>query len=179
MRRPLGSEYTIPSASTAETPQMQTQSRRTFYIAVINLFGGMMAAALALPAAMYLLLKPKGGSTGDWTEVADLSSLKVGAPQEVVYHRKRMDGWKKTDEKTTTWLVRTNDSTVVAYTPSCPHLGCAYHWEDKDKVFLCPCHTSVFSMDGKVISGPAPRPLDRYEAKVENGQVLIGAQTQV
>jgi menaquinol-cytochrome c reductase iron-sulfur subunit len=40
---------------------------------------------------------------------------------------------------------------------------------------LCPCHSSVFSVDGAVISGPAPRPLDRYETKVENGKLLLGA----
>jgi len=25
-----------------------------------------------------------------------------------------------------------------------------------------------------VVSGPAPRPLDRYETKVENGKLLLG-----
>jgi Rieske Fe-S protein len=31
----------------------------------------------------------------------------------------------------------------------------------------------VFDKDGQVISGPPPRPLDRYEAKVEDGQLYI------
>jgi menaquinol-cytochrome c reductase iron-sulfur subunit len=29
-------------------------------------------------------------------------------------------------------------------------------------------------MDGKVVSGPAPRPLDRFETKVEGNKLLIG-----
>jgi menaquinol-cytochrome c reductase iron-sulfur subunit len=32
----------------------------------------------------------------------------------------------------------------------------------------------VFSIDGKVVSGPAPRPLDRYETRVQNNQLEIG-----
>jgi len=28
-----------------------------------------------------------------------------------------------------------------------------------------PCHNSLFSIDGRVLAGPAPRPLDRYETK--------------
>ena len=40
---------------------------------------------------------------------------------------------------------------VTAFGPQCTHLGCAYHWEQGKKQFLCPCHTSVFSIDGKVI----------------------------
>ena len=31
-----------------------------------------------------------------------------------------------------------------------------------------------FSIVGEVQAGPAPRPLDRYEAKVENGKLMLG-----
>jgi Rieske Fe-S protein len=58
-------------------------------------------------------------------------------------------------------------------------LGCAYHWEERSSEFLCPCHSSAFSEDGKVISGPAPRPLDRFETKIENGKLLLGALHEV
>ncbi len=58
--------------------------------------------------------------------------------------------------------------------PICTHLGCAYHWDDPSHTFICPCHTSVFSIDGKVLSGPAPRPLDRYMTKIDDGKLEIG-----
>jgi hypothetical protein len=54
------------------------------------------------------------------------------------------------------------------------HGFCAYHWEESKSEFICPCHNSVFGADGRVISGPAPRPLDRYQAKVEGGHLLLG-----
>jgi menaquinol-cytochrome c reductase iron-sulfur subunit len=63
---------------------------------------------------------------------------------------------------------------VVAYGPQCTHLGCAYHWEEAKSQFVCPCHTTLFSIDGKVISGPAPRPLDRFSTKIEGTKVLVG-----
>jgi menaquinol-cytochrome c reductase iron-sulfur subunit len=78
-----------------------------------------------------------------------------------------------TSERTTAWVVKTGDS-LLALGPRCTHLGCAYHWEDARHQFVCPCHASVFSVDGKVVSGPAPRPLDRYDTRVENGRLLIG-----
>jgi Rieske Fe-S protein len=34
-------------------------------------------------------------------------------------------------------------------------------------------------MDGKVLSGPAPRPLDRYATKIENGKLLLGGLIEV
>ena len=39
-------------------------------------------------------------------EVADLGHLAEGKPQEVVYTRTRVDGWKQVKEKTTAWVVK-------------------------------------------------------------------------
>ena len=50
----------------------------------------------------------------------------------------------------------------------------SYHWDAANKNFLCPCHTSTFSVEGKVLSGPAPRALDRYTVKIDGGKILIG-----
>jgi len=63
---------------------------------------------------------------------------------------------------------------VTAFAPQCTHLGCAYHWDESSHNFICPCHTSAFSIDGKVLAGPAPRPLDRYTVKVEGNKLQIG-----
>ena len=63
---------------------------------------------------------------------------------------------------------------MTAFGPQCTHLGCAYHWEDAKSEFLCPCHTSLFSVEGKVLGGPAPRPLDRYETRLNGSKLLLG-----
>lgn len=155
----------------------ENHTRRKFYVSVINLLGGVIAAALALPAAAYLLIKPDSQNSGEFIEVADLDQLTPGKPEEVVYHRTRVDGWKRMDEKTTTWVVKIKDKTI-AFSPACTHLGCAYHWNDEIESFLCPCHTSVFRPDGSVVSGPAPRPLDRYVSKVVAGKLLISQKLE-
>jgi menaquinol-cytochrome c reductase iron-sulfur subunit len=107
-------------------------------------------------------------------EIANLAEIETGVPQEVVYYRTRVDGWKATKEKTTTWVVKNGPQSAVAFSPQCPHLGCIYHWEDEQGSFKCPCHASAFGLDGKVLAGPAPRPLDRYVSRVEGGKLLIG-----
>jgi Rieske Fe-S protein len=85
-----------------------------------------------------------------------------------------VDGWKVTSEKSTAWVVKSASNQVTAFGPQCTHLGCAIRWDDAKSEFLCPCHNSVFDAQGKVVSGPAPRPLDRYETKVEGKQLMIG-----
>jgi menaquinol-cytochrome c reductase iron-sulfur subunit len=158
--------------------EMQDSTRRSFYTLVTAGLGAVITAALALPAAAYLLIQPKPRKEGDWVEVADLSQLQVGKPEEVVFRRTRVDGWRVLNEKTTAWLVRMDDQHVVAYTPQCTHLGCAYHWDDPQKNFICPCHNSAFAINGKVLSGPAPRPLDHFAIRVDGGKVMIGSQVQ-
>ena len=89
-----------------------------------------------------------------------------------------VDGWKINSEKGTAWVVKTAEGKVIAFSPICTHLGCAYHWDANKTEFVCPCHGSDFAIDGKVLSGPAPRPLDRYEVKVENSRVWLGPVNQ-
>jgi Rieske Fe-S protein len=55
----------------------------------------------------------------------------------------------------------------------CTHLGCRVRWSADRKQFFCPCHNGVFDQNGTVVSGPPPKPLNRYEVKVENDQLSI------
>jgi len=156
----------------------EVTTRRTFYGVVINGLMGLITAAIALPAAAYLLVKPSSNKKSQWIDAADVTQLKPGQPQEVTYRRTRVDGWKVMNEKTTAWVVKQPDNSVVAFAPNCTHLACAYHWDNTGNQFVCPCHASTFSIDGKVTGGPAPRPLDRYVSRVDGNKLLIGSQVQ-
>jgi menaquinol-cytochrome c reductase iron-sulfur subunit len=149
-------------------------TRRKVYMWFIHGAMSLIGATLAVPAAIYLLFPPKARKEAEWVETADLASLLVGTPTEISFQRNRVDGWKVISEKATAWVVKQNDGQVIAFTPNCTHLGCAYHWDDASHTFVCPCHTSAFSIDGKVLGGPAPRPLDRYMVKIEAGKLEIG-----
>jgi menaquinol-cytochrome c reductase iron-sulfur subunit len=152
----------------------ENNDRRTFFLTVVYGIWGVIAAALSIPAAVYLLFPPKLRKGIEWTEAGDVTKMVPNSPVEMVFRRNRIDGWRILSEKTTAWAVKLDNGRTIAFAPQCTHLGCAYHWDDGKKQFLCPCHTSVFSIDGKVISGPAPRPLDRYDAKVENNKLMVG-----
>ena len=137
-------------------------------------FGAVMSAVLAVPAVAYLFAVPKSRRKQGWINAGDISQVPLNSPEEVVFRKTRVDGWKIVNERTTAWVVRKSPTEVIALAPQCTHLGCAYHWDAERKEFECPCHTSAFSMDGKVLSGPAPRSLDRYAVKVDGNQLLVG-----
>ncbi len=133
-----------------------------------------MGAAIAGLGGVYLLTPARKQRNAGWVEAADASQLSTGVAEEVVFERRRSDGWRLTREKSSAWIVKKSEREIIAFAPGCTHLGCAFRYEADKKNFLCPCHVSEFSLDGKVLSGPAPRDLDRYEVKVDNGRVLLG-----
>jgi menaquinol-cytochrome c reductase iron-sulfur subunit len=153
-------------------------SRRRFYIGAIYGIWAAIAAALGIPALGYLFLPPRIRQENQWVDAGDVSQLTPDSPVEMTFRRTRIDGWKVMSEKSTAWVVKRPDSSIAAFGPQCTHLGCAYHWEESKNEFVCPCHNSVFAVDGRVISGPAPRPLDRYESKVEGTHLMLGRLEQ-
>jgi menaquinol-cytochrome c reductase iron-sulfur subunit len=153
-------------------------TRRKFYVAAIYGLWSVIAVALSIPAAIYLLLPPKLRKAPQWVDAGDISKLEPGVPVEMVFRQNRVDGWKIQSEKTNAWVVKFADSHVVAFGPQCTHLGCAYHWDENRNFFVCPCHSSIFNINGAAVSGPAPRPLDRFETRVEKGELSLGALVQ-
>lgn len=69
-------------------------------------------------------------------------------------------------------LVNTGE-TLVAVSTICTHLGCKVKWNQAGKNFHCPCHNGWFDAEGKVLSGPPPRPLDRYPVTTEGRVVWV------
>ena len=66
-----------------------------------------------------------------------------------------------------------NKNGLIAVNPTCTHAGCTVNWEQDHKSFVCPCHESKFAPDGKVLEGPAIKPLQTYTVKLEGGDVLV------
>ena len=148
--------------------------RRNIFIFAIYALWGVISIALGIPAVLYLFVPTRLRKQQEWIDVGDVSTLVPGAPVEMAFVRSQVDGWKVVSEKATAWVVKSADNQVVAFGPRCTHLGCAYHWEENRKDFVCPCHDSFFSIEGKVKGGPAPRPLDRYETKLQGSKLLLG-----
>ncbi len=77
------------------------------------------------------------------------------------------------------FLVRLKDGGFLAVSIKCSHLGCSIIWDEKINEFLCPCHSSKFSIAGDVINPPAPRALDVYEIQFTDGKLFINLNKKI
>ena len=59
---------------------------------------------------------------------------------------------------------RDPDGEVHAVSPVCTHMGCQVNFNEAERTWDCPCHGSRFDVDGRVLEGPAVRPLEPREA---------------
>lgn len=57
-----------------------------------------------------------------------------------------------------------------AVSRTCTHLGCRLNFIDEEGIFLCPCHQSRFSPEGRYISGPAKKDLELFRVRALEGE---------
>lgn len=74
-------------------------------------------------------------------------------------------------------LVLKTDQGVAAFSRRCTDLGCLVSWNRERQQFLCPCHRGVYDRNGTNISGPPPRPLDRFEVIKRGEQLYVNVQS--
>jgi cytochrome b6-f complex iron-sulfur subunit len=70
------------------------------------------------------------------------------------------------------YLTRTEDGLMALYW-KCVHLGCTVPWVPGQGKFICPCHQSTYDVTGQNVAGPAPRPLDYMEIRLDGEQILV------
>jgi menaquinol-cytochrome c reductase iron-sulfur subunit len=116
------------------------------------------------------------------------TTVKVGLPADFP------DGMKFLPEERL--FVFREGKVFHAVSAVCTHLGCTVRAEALPQPetmevggaqtrvthrFACPCHGSKYAGDGKVVSGPAPRPLAWFHLSVspDDGQLVVDLAQEV
>ena len=147
--------------------------RRDLYRYGSVILGSAFSLALAVPGIRFLFdpLGKKAGA-GDFVPLARLGQLKVGEPQMFSVLAERSDAWTQYPRQPvgSVWLVRQPEGSktpVVALSSECPHLSCPVTVASDGKGFLCPCHDSVFGLDGQRKNSVSPRGMDTLEVRID------------
>jgi menaquinol-cytochrome c reductase iron-sulfur subunit len=156
--------------------QERNLSRRKFLEILTWLIAAVIGVALSIPIIGYFLDPIFRRTALVWSEVGSVEQINDNEPTRLSFMSSLQEGYFSTSIKRSVWVVKFGQELRV-YSPICPHLGCDYSWSDLDKKFECPCHGSVFSIEGAVLGGPAPRPLDTLNYKIENNILFVQYET--
>jgi len=158
----------------SEEPTKQELSRRNFLSVVIAAIGSAITAILGIPAVAYLVGPALQAQTEEWTELGSVKKVETGTPTLFSITLQHQTGWVTSQEEVSAYVLTEDGQNYVALSNICSHLGCRVRWIPDQNQFICPCHNGIFNKDGTVVSGPPPRPMDRFPTKLDDkGNLFI------
>jgi menaquinol-cytochrome c reductase iron-sulfur subunit len=136
--------------------------------------GAAWAAVVAIPGIGFLLtpVARKAPSAERWMEFKLPTSLTSGSPVRLDFQTQIEDGWMVRNAIGFVYVVRQGEQ-LIAFSPTCTHLGCKVSWSQTDQRFNCPCHGGAYALDGSVIAGPPPRPLVTLPVQIEADKLRV------
>ena len=149
-------------------------TRRNALVLFINSAAAVVGTGLSVVLGAFALRPPRAVQADRWVRAGGVSDLTPNVPVLRVVSLSRQDGWYRERARETVFLVWDGGKAVHAMSATCTHLGCQVRWDSDTTKFRCPCHGGVFDVQGNVVEGPPPRPLDRVAARIDDsGAVLV------
>jgi cytochrome b6-f complex iron-sulfur subunit len=137
------------------------QSRRDFLGWLSKAFLGIWALGGAGVIAQYMKSPEHSEGSNHLVRVGALDGLRIGEGRLVRHGA------------TPFYVVRTNETTVLALSAVCTHVRCILNYDREHRTMVCPCHDGHFDLKGNVLSGPPPRALPSYEVSLRAGEVYV------
>jgi cytochrome b6-f complex iron-sulfur subunit len=147
-----------PAAPAGEPPASRRRFLTWMSRAFLSLWG------LGAAGAIWAYLHPRERS-----ERAAERSVSVGMLDELRVGEARL----VRHGTTPFFIVRLDQSRVVALSAVCTHLRCILGYDAERRGLACPCHDGRFDLGGNVVSGPPPRPLPSYDVSVRAGEIFV------
>jgi cytochrome b6-f complex iron-sulfur subunit len=140
-------------------------ARRRFFER-LGWFGIAALALTSIPATIRFLM-PRGARSGtSWFDAGTRQDYRDEVVSTKWVRRHRV------------WVVRDQRGLFVLQA-HCTHLGCTPRWEPETLKFRCPCHGSMFSLEGTALNGPAKDPLRRVAIWERRDRILIDPEDNV
>jgi menaquinol-cytochrome c reductase iron-sulfur subunit len=159
----------------SETPSAQ-QARRRKFLTRVTLGLGAASVGTILWAVVGFIVAPIARKQKSvWRKVGAVDDFPVGSTKVVTFENADTVPWGGYAGHTAAWLRRDEKKSFTCFSVNCTHLGCPVRWEQGSELFMCPCHGGVYYKDGDVAAGPPPKPLPRYNVRVNGDNVEVEA----
>jgi menaquinol-cytochrome c reductase iron-sulfur subunit len=160
----------------------ESMTRRKAFTVAAQALGGVAGAAVVLPAVGFALAPVLDEEETIWQPIGAAGDFDPESYKPAIITIVQDIG---ETGKTTAYVRRGNPKLdeapdeFIAVSNRCAHAGCPVRFVEAAGNFICPCHGGVYDFQGKVIGGPPVRPLDRFQTRVQNGQVEVGPRYSV
>lgn len=153
-------------------------NRRKFMEIGIYTITGTIAAVSGVALARFAVGSSFDKTKSIWIELSseDVQDAAEGFARVVLEYEQK-DGWLTATTRSLAYVKQPKEGQVIAISAACSHLGCIVTWDEEQKIFKCPCHNGRYDAQGRVISGPPPRPLKRHRTKMEDGKIFLATET--
>ena len=74
-------------------------------------------------------------------------------------------------------VIHSPQDKFLAFSARCTHLDCTVQYVKEKEVIWCACHNGKYDLTGRNISGPPPRPLEKYKTIVKGDELMIAKNT--
>lgn len=145
-------------------------SRSKFLTGATVGLGGLIGLAVAVPVLGFVLGPSFATEDWYWTSFGpvDNKEYKEGTFVPVIFERGKLGEL----DRRVAYVRRDGAEEFTIISNTCMHLGCPVQF--KTTGFACPCHGGQYDVEGIRTAGPPIRPLNRFEYKVDNGNLLVG-----
>ncbi len=148
-------------------------TRQKFFVKLSLALAGLSAAVASIPVISALVAPLLENPKETWRTVGKLTDFKDGTTTLVTFQNADPKPYAGVTAQTAAWLRRNDKNNFIAFAANCTHLGCPVRWEADAELFMCPCHGGVYYKDGTVAAGPPPKPLTKYEVRINKDEVQI------
>ena len=70
-------------------------------------------------------------------------------------------------------LIRTSGGEYRAMSATCTHLSCTVQYRDDMQHVWCACHNGHYDLNGRIVAGPPPRPLESFEVQLRGDEIFV------
>jgi menaquinol-cytochrome c reductase iron-sulfur subunit len=110
---------------------------------------------------------------GEWRSLGRVEDFPIGEMRQVVVSLPEEPWGGGSLRRQAVYAWRPSENEAIVYSRACTDLGCPLTFDPGSQCFFCPCHGGIFDKNGARMAGPPPRPMDRFENRIVNGEIQI------
>ncbi len=161
----IGEHGTLARSPSQPTPKDEANFLGAFQTGPLPtvLGSGVLAsiASFIYPAIRYIIPAAVAESTGHSVVAAKLGELKNNSGKIFNFGSQPA------------LLVRTAGGEYRAFSALCTHMNCTVQYRADLREIWCACHNGMYDQGGRNVSGPPPRPLERFMVNVQGEDVVV------